>query len=346
MWKRFILNSVEQRAAGTTQDAIGKIARVPNFAQWFDRHREWADTGRTASMSPSQSILVSEAASHRLFAQPSIHALEPCTAACAADLKSASSFAWSITVTLPLHSNAFLLAANSETLEPVIALYGVGKSYPTPAGSFEALDAIDLTIARGEFVAVVGQSGSGKSTLLNLLGGIDRPTRGDLVVDGRALQGLSERELSIWRGSSVGIVFQFFQLLPTWTAAENVMLPMDFANRWSARERRTRALTLLDRLGVVDQADKLPAALSGGQQQRVAVARALANGPAILLADEPTGNLDSRTAQSLLDVLAELVRDGQTVVMVTHERGAISHATRIVTLADGRIVGDEAQAHV
>ena len=249
-------------------------------------------------------------------------------------------------MTLPMHRQALPLATNRGYEQSVIALRGVGKSYATPAGTFEALDAIDLTITRGEFVAVVGQSGSGKSTLLNLLGGIDRPTRGDITVDGRVLQGLSERALSVWRGSSVGIVFQFFQLLPTLTAAENVMLPMDFANRWSARERRARALALLERLGVVDQADKLPAALSGGQQQRVAVARALANGPAILLADEPTGNLDSRTAQSLLDVLAELVRDGQTVVMVTHERGAISHATRIVTLADGRIVGDEAHAHV
>ncbi len=249
-------------------------------------------------------------------------------------------------MTSSLHSNAIPPEEDYEALQPVISLRAVGKSYPTPAGHFQALSAIDLTIARGEFVAVVGQSGSGKSTLLNLLGGIDRPTCGELVVDGRALGGLSERALSAWRGSSVGIVFQFFQLLPTLTAAENTMLPMDFANRGSARERRTRALALLDRLGVADQADKLPAALSGGQQQRVAVARALANGPAILLADEPTGNLDSRTAQSLLDVFGELVHGGQTVVMVTHERGAISHATRVVTLADGRIVGDEAHAHV
>jgi len=140
-------------------------------------------------------------------------------------------------------------------------------------------------------------------------------------------------------------VFQFFQLLPTLTAAENVMLPMDFGNRWPARERRPRALALLDRLGVVDQADKLPAALSGGQQQRVAVARALANAPAILLADEPTGNLDSHTSQGLLGLLAELVGDGQTIVMVTHEHAAIRHATRVVTLADGRIIESEELIH-
>jgi putative ABC transport system ATP-binding protein len=227
----------------------------------------------------------------------------------------------------------------------VISLRGIGKTYPSPAGAFSALADIDLAVRRGEFVAVVGQSGSGKSTLLNLLGGIDRASSGEIVVDGQALQGLSERALSVWRGRSVGIVFQFFQLLPTLTAAENIMLPMDFSGRLPARERRSRALALLDRLGVADQADKLPAALSGGQQQRVAVARALANAPAILLADEPTGNLDSRTAQALLDVLSDLVRDGQTVVMVTHERGAIRHATRIVTLADGRIVDSEVPAH-
>ena len=225
--------------------------------------------------------------------------------------------------------------------QTVVALRGVGKTYPSPAGTFTALVDIDLTIQRGEFVAIVGQSGSGKSTLLNMLAGIDRPSSGETFVDGYPLQDLSERALSVWRGRSVGIVFQFFQLLPTLSAAENVMLPMDFCQRWPARERRARALMLLDRLGIADQADKLPAALSGGQQQRVALARALANAPAILLADEPTGNLDSRTASALLDVLAELVREGQTVVMVTHERGAISHATRVVTLADGRVINDE-----
>jgi putative ABC transport system ATP-binding protein len=245
---------------------------------------------------------------------------------------------WSDTVKPPLQSRPIS--------ESVIALRGVGKTYPSPSGAFHALSDIDLSIQRGEFVAIVGQSGSGKSTLLNLLAGIDRPSSGDVVVDGHALQRLSEKALSVWRGHSVGIVFQFFQLLPTLTCAENVMLPMDFGSRWPPRERRARALALLARLGVAEQADKLPAALSGGQQQRVAVARALANAPAILLADEPTGNLDSRTAQSLLDLLAELVREGQTVVMVTHERSAISHASRVVSLADGRVIDDKAPVHV
>jgi putative ABC transport system ATP-binding protein len=225
---------------------------------------------------------------------------------------------------------------------PAIALRSINKTYPDPAGAFSALVDINLTIEKGEFVAIVGQSGSGKSTLLNLLAGIDRPSSGEVVVDGHAVHALSERALSTWRGRSIGIVFQFFQLLPTLTVAENVMLPMDFGDRWPARERRSRALALLERLGVVEQADKLPAALSGGQQQRVAVARALANAPAILLADEPTGNLDSRTSKSLLTLLGDLVHEGQTVVMVTHEHAAMRHATRTVTLADGRIVQNEA----
>jgi putative ABC transport system ATP-binding protein len=227
----------------------------------------------------------------------------------------------------------------------MISLRDIAKTYPSPAGAFQALAAIDLTIYRGEFVAVVGQSGSGKSTLLNLLGGIDRPTCGEIHIDGAALHTLSESALSIWRGRSVGIVFQFFQLLPTLTAAENVMLPMDFGKRWPARERRPRALDLLARLGVADQADKLSGALSGGQQQRVAVARALANAPAILLADEPTGNLDSHTSQSLLTLFATLARNGQTIVMVTHEHTAIRHATRVVKLVDGEIVSDEGSIH-
>jgi len=232
------------------------------------------------------------------------------------------------------------------TKEAVIALRGIGKTYATPAGNFHALSDLDLVIRRGEFVAVVGQSGSGKSTLLNLLGGIDRVSRGEIDVAGQALQTLSEKRLSAWRGGEVGIVFQFFQLLPTLTAAENVMLPMDFAQRWPMRERRPRALQLLERLGIADQADKLPAALSGGQQQRVAVARALANAPALLLADEPTGNLDSRTAQGLLEVFSALVQDGQTIVMVTHERGALRHASRTITLVDGRLAMDEVPNHV
>ncbi len=228
---------------------------------------------------------------------------------------------------------------------PLITLRDVTKKFPVADGEFTALDDVSLDIHEGEFVVVVGQSGSGKSTLLGLLSGIDRPSRGEIHVGGTALHSLSERALSEWRGRTIGIVFQFFQLLPTLTSAENVMLPMDFTNTWPVRERRTRAITLLDRLGVADQADKLPATLSGGQQQRVAVARALANSPAVLLADEPTGNLDSKTASGMLELLAGLVRDGQTIVMVTHEHSAQRLATRTVTLVDGRVVGAENGSH-
>jgi putative ABC transport system ATP-binding protein len=220
---------------------------------------------------------------------------------------------------------------------PFIVLKHVSKTYPGAAGGFNALSDVDLEIEKGEFVAVVGQSGSGKSTLLSLLSGIDRPTSGEVHVDGTAVHGLSESRMSTWRGKTVGIVFQFFQLLPTLTAVENVMLPMDFANGLPARERRPRASDLLEKLGVSDQADKLPSTMSGGQQQRVAVARALANGPSVLLADEPTGNLDSKTAQSMLELLAQISREGQTVVMVTHDSRARGFASRTVALVDGRV---------
>jgi putative ABC transport system ATP-binding protein len=224
---------------------------------------------------------------------------------------------------------------------PAIVLRDVAKTYPSAAGGFTALAGLTLSVDQGAFVAVVGPSGSGKSTLLGLLAGIDRPTRGEVLIGGTAIHALSERALSRWRGRSVGIVFQFFQLLPTLTAAENVMLPMDFCGTWPARERRGRSLALLERLGVADQADKLPVTLSGGQQQRVAVARALANEPRLLLADEPTGNLDSRTSEGLLELFAGLVEDGRTLVMVTHERAATQLASRTVLLEDGRVVADE-----
>ena len=229
-------------------------------------------------------------------------------------------------------------ASASPPLDAFIALRGVTREYATPAGPFTALADVTLSIGRGEFVAVVGESGSGKSTLLALLAGIDRPTRGEVEVAGTAVHALAERALSPWRGRAVGIVFQFFQLLPTLTAAENVMLPMDFCGTYTPRERRGRAEALLERLGVADQREKLPSTLSGGQQQRVAVARALANAPAVLLADEPTGNLDSRTSDAMLAIFAALARDGQTIVMVTHAHSAIRHASRVVTLADGRVV--------
>ena len=224
-----------------------------------------------------------------------------------------------------------------------IEVIDVVKAYPLSAGEVTAIDQLSLEITDGEFVAVVGRSGSGKTTLLNLLAGIDRPTSGTVRVAGADLGTLSESDLAAWRGRSVGLVFQFFQLLPTLTVVENVMLPMDFARTIPIGERRDRAKHLLERVGIADQADKLPATLSGGQQQRAAIARALANDPPILLADEPTGNLDSTTADAVLELFADLNADGQTIVVVTHERDIRSIVGREVTLIDGRVVTDEGE---
>ncbi len=222
--------------------------------------------------------------------------------------------------------------------EALISLRGVTKSYRTPAGSFEALKEIDLEVGEGDSLAIVGKSGSGKSTLLNMLSGIDRPTAGEVVISGTAIHELNGAQLAAWRGSTVGVVFQFFQLLPTLTVVENVMLPMDFLNCYPLRQRKDRAMMLLDRAGIAEQADKLPATLSGGQQQRAAIARALANDPPMLVADEPTGNLDSATAKAILDLFGELIDEGKSLVMVTHERDISQVIGRTITLADGRIV--------
>ncbi len=223
-----------------------------------------------------------------------------------------------------------------------IRVSDVVKRYPLGTGEFTAVDHLSLEIGQGEFVAIVGRSGSGKTTLLNLLAGIDRPTLGTVHAAGADLGSLSESGLAAWRGRNVGLVFQFFQLLPTLTVIENVMLPMDFARKIPADGRRDRAQYLLERMGVSDQADKMPSTLSGGQQQRAAIARALANDPPILLADEPTGNLDSVTADAVLKLFADLNADGQTIVVVTHERDIRSIVRREVTLMDGRVVADEA----
>jgi putative ABC transport system ATP-binding protein len=220
----------------------------------------------------------------------------------------------------------------------MISIQHITKTYKTPAGVFSALQDIDLEICAGEFVAIVGKSGSGKSTLLNIVGGIDQPSAGSVVVGGTAIQNLTENQLAAWRGRAVGFVFQFFQLLPTLTVAENVMLPMDFCRTFPARERRKRALDLLDRVDVGRQADKLPSALSGGEQQRVAIARALANEPSVILADEPTGNLDSVTARAVLDLFHSMASLGTTVVIATHERDIARVTDRTVEIADGIIV--------
>ena len=226
----------------------------------------------------------------------------------------------------------------------MVELRGVSKAYPMAGGDFVALHQVDLQLPAGEFVAIVGKSGSGKSTLINLIAGIDRPSAGEIRVAGTPVHALDESRLAAWRGRNVGVVFQFFQLLPTLTIAENVMLPMDFCGTRPPAQARERAQALLSQVGIADQAHKLPAELSGGQQQRAAIARALANDPPLLVADEPTGNLDSHTAESVLELLALLTRQGKTVLMVTHERDMSRVADRVITLADGRVVTQAAGA--
>lgn len=214
----------------------------------------------------------------------------------------------------------------------------VRKVYATGAGEFTALQGVDLQVAPGEFVAVVGRSGSGKSTLINMITGIDRPSGGEVWVAGTPVHTLTENQIAVWRGRTVGVVFQFFQLLPTLTALENVMLPMDFCGVHAVQERPERARYLLELVGVGDQADKLPANLSGGQQQRVAIARSLANDPPLLVADEPTGNLDTQTAAAVIDLFADLAAGGKTILMVTHDDDLARRGSRIVTMAEGRII--------
>jgi len=222
---------------------------------------------------------------------------------------------------------------------PLISMIGVGKEYGSAAGPIVALRGVNLAIAAGEFVAVIGKSGSGKTTLINLLTGIDSPTSGSIEIGTTSVHALDQEQLARWRGKSVGVVFQFFQLLPALTVAENVMLPMDFCNTFVPRERRDRALHLLSEMGIADQADKPPGALSGGQQQRAAIARALANDPALVVADEPTGNLDSRTAEEVMEFFSSLVSAGKTVVMVTHERDLARYFARSIVLTDGTVAG-------
>ena len=220
----------------------------------------------------------------------------------------------------------------------MISLNHVFKTYETPAGKFAALKSIDLEIRPGEFVGVVGKSGSGKSTLLNLVAGIDRPSAGTVAVAGTEIHALSENKLAAWRGRNVGFVFQFFQLLPTLTAVENVMLPMDFSKTIPLRERRKRAIELLERVAVSGHADKLPATLSGGEQQRVAIARALANEPPLVLADEPPGNLDSVTATEILDLFRYMANGGTTVVIATHEADIGRVIDRKIEISDGQLL--------
>ncbi len=222
---------------------------------------------------------------------------------------------------------------------PLIELAGATKTYRSGSVELQALKGVDLEVHAGEMVAVVGPSGSGKSTILNLVTGIDRPTSGLVSVDGSSLGDMSEEELAIWRGRRVGIVFQFFQLLPTLTALENATLPMELARIGSSRERAEKAAHNLELVGLGDRLQHVPSELSGGEQQRVAIARAIACDPVMLVGDEPTGNLDSETALLMFDLLCELNRSGMTVLYVTHDSDLAERASRTVTIRDGRIDG-------
>jgi len=227
----------------------------------------------------------------------------------------------------------------------IIELDAAVKSYALRGGAaFTALRGVTLQIAAGDCVAVLGKSGSGKSTLLNLIAGLDRPTSGGVRVAGADLTGLSENQLALWRGRNLGVVFQFFQLLPTLTIEENILLAMDFVGKIPLEKRRPRARELLELVGLSDQAAKLPSTLSGGQQQRAAIARALANDPPLILADEPTGNLDTETAADVDAVFHQLTQQGKTLLIVTHDVGLARGAHRVIQLKDGCIVADETPA--
>ena len=230
--------------------------------------------------------------------------------------------------------------SNGNGNHPMIDLRDVHKYYKTAIGDFHALKSVELEINAGEFVSVIGKSGSGKSTLLNMITGIDHPSSGEVFVNGTAVHELNENRMARWRGKNLGIVFQFFQLLPTISVIENIMLPMDFCRTYPMREREKRALSLLEMVELADHAYKLPTALSGGQQQRVAIARALANDPPIVIADEPTGNLDSKTADSVFELFKELAAQGKTIIVVTHDSGLAKRTERTALIADGEIVNE------
>jgi putative ABC transport system ATP-binding protein len=239
----------------------------------------------------------------------------------------------------------FAKKAQRSNGQDLIDLQDVVKTYETGAGELTVLKDVTLRVKSGEFVSVVGPSGSGKSTLLNMITGIDRPTSGEVTVGGQAVHSLSENELARWRGRAVGVIFQFFQLLPTLTVLENVMLPMDFCNAFRRREREQRALHLLEQVDIAEHAHKLPSALSGGEQQRAAIARALANDPPLVVADEPTGNLDTATAGEVFDLFEDLVEQGKTLMVVTHDRSLSSRSERVLHLLDGRIQRDVNNGH-
>lgn len=230
---------------------------------------------------------------------------------------------------------------NGNGYDKIIQVKDVVKNFKVGDGEVTILKGISFEVKQGEFVSIVGPSGNGKSTLLNMITGIDRPSDGEVIVTGREVHKMSENQLASWRGEHVGIIFQFFQMLPALSLLQNVILPMDFANKYSPKERRERAMHLLETVSLADQAEKLPSMVSGGQQQRAAIARALANDPPLLVADEPTGNLDTRTAADVFDLFSQLVEQGKTMIMVTHDKELAKRVPRVVEITNGKITRDE-----
>jgi putative ABC transport system ATP-binding protein len=230
-----------------------------------------------------------------------------------------------------------ILPSNADEHQPLIELRQVVKTYQSLSGAVTALNEINLRVNQGEFLVITGKSGSGKTTLVNMITGLDRSTSGELWISGAPLHQFNSEKAAKWRGQTLGVVFQSFELLPTLSVLQNIMLPMDFAQRYPLQEQRQLALRLLEQLGIADQANKHPSALSGGQQQRVAIARAMANEPAILIADEPTGSLDSETAKAVIDVFVDLAQQGRTIFLVTHDRDIAKRGSRTITLVDGEI---------
>lgn len=234
------------------------------------------------------------------------------------------------------------MSLSSKNGQPnVVHVKDVVKSFPVGDGEITILKNISFEVKKGEFVMIVGPSGNGKSTLLNMITGIDRPTAGEVLVTGQEIHAMSENDLAVWRGETVGIIFQFFQMLPSLTLAQNVVLPMNFVGKNSAAQSRERAMHLLELVGLADQAHKLPGMVSGGQQQRAAIARALANDPPLLIGDEPTGNLDTKTAGDVFDLFSKLVDEGKTMLMVTHDKELAKRVPRMVEIVDGVITRDE-----
>ena len=225
-------------------------------------------------------------------------------------------------------------------MKPIIEVKNVMKAFPVGNTEVTVLKGVSLTVQAGEFVAIVGPSGNGKSTLLNMITGIDRPSSGEVFVTEAPLHKMSENQMAIWRGVHLGIIFQFFQMLPSLSLLQNIILPMEFAGKYSRRERQERAMGLLELVGLADQAHKLPSMVSGGQQQRAAIARALANDPPIIVGDEPTGNLDAKTANEVFVIFDKLVADGKTMLMVTHDRELAARMPRMVEVVNGFIHHD------